>query len=1153
MIKEHTQAQRKTNKTIMLSHKDKKSFAVTRFNGMTVLALFLIMTLTAPLQDLYAVQDNDRSLSVLAQQIVIDRSDEVMTISLDINEMKLSEALEILTSEMGVGLSYSSDTPLDKIITIQMNNVPFHEALYALLEGTSLEPLLPPTKDVLVIREKEEEVETEIYQETVSGTVVDAQTGEPLPGVNVILQGTSTGTATDLNGEFELTLPSLNETLVISYIGYEMLELSIEGQNNLNIQLESQAIHGEDVIVVGYGVQSTRLLSSSVQNIEMEDVVGAPVAQIGQMLQGRLTGVRINQTTGRPGEGLKIQIRGAASLTAGADPLYVVDGIPLSGGIENINPNEIENISVLKDAAATSLYGSRGANGVVLIQTKAATPGDTRINFNASYGVENVPSSRRLNMMNARQYAEFQKEIAELNGRPVDPAFQNPEQYGAGTDWFDTITQTAPVQSYNLTVGTGSETFNTSVTAGYFNQGGVVRETGYERLSLRINSRFNPFERMSIGFNVAPTYSVNTNFPTDGHPYGSGNIISSALITTPLANPYNEDGSLALTAEDPAGFGNPNWLRVAKDQVWNTENQQLLSSAILEYEFLNGFVAKTTANIQLGNTNTSIFMPSTTGALFSPPPRVPSGSENNNRFYNWVNENSISYQRNIQNHNIDFLVGFTAQGFRSEGNNISASNYPDDKIQAPVAASTTSISSNIQEWNLLSYLGRINYNYQEKYLFTLAVRRDGSSRFGPENRWGNFPSASLGWVLSEEDFWNFDPISFLKLRASFGITGNFNIGNYSHISSLGSVQSVFGSSVYSGRSVNNLGVADLGWERNQEFNLGADIYLLDDRIRLEYNYYTKNTSNLLYNVDVPVASGFSNIQTNIGELKFWGHEIGINTDNIRRSNLSWNTNFNMSFDRNEVISLATETSELLHGLALYGFMSHKSEVGNPIGQFYGAVHDGVYVDEDDFNNSPQHSASAVGTVKFKDLNGDGVITFPEDMTYIGNPWPDFTFGITNNFNFRDFDASFSISGSYGNDILVRHLNWTTNLDGVFNVLAEVADRWKSPDDPGAGIYGSTQAGTTFLERDRWQSRHIRDGSHLSVKNITLGYTIPFGGGMLNTIRLYASIQNALLFTKYDGPNPEVNTQSSASGSTPGVDENSYPVPRTFSIGANISF
>ncbi|MCA6380970.1 MAG: TonB-dependent receptor [Cytophagales bacterium] len=997
----------------------------------------------------------------------------------------------------------------------------------------------------------------------VTGKVTDSNEKAGLPGVNIIIKGTSSGTVTDSDGNYAMNIPNENTILVFSFIGYASTEVAVSGRSVVDVSLESDTQALQEVIVTGYAAQRSQDITGAIATVSMKNEPIMPVANIGQALQGKLAGVRVTQPSGRPGQGMTFQIRGAASLTAGADPLYVVDGMPITGDLGFINPNEIENITVLKDPAAASVYGSRASNGVVLINTKSGKPGKVQVDFNSYVGVEDVPQSRRLDMMDATEYAQFQKEIATTNGRPVNPVFQNPTQYGKGTDWFNELTRSGVIQSYNVSLSSGTDKFKTSVTAGYFNQEGVIVGTSFNRFSVRLNTRYQATEKLSIGFNVAPTSTFNTNFNTDGWPYATENIISSALLTTPLASPYNPDGTLALTASDPATFGNPNWLRVAKNKVFEDKDFRLLSNAYLEYEIISGLTAKATINVQTGNRNIFQFNPSTNGVLFIPPPRVPSGSNSDSRFINWVNENTLSYQKKIGNdHAIDALIGFTSQKFRSDATTASGTNFPDDKIQTVNAARNVLVSSDIQEWSLLSQLARLNYTYKDKYLFSASIRRDGSSRFGPNNRYGSFPAVSAGWVISKESFWNFAPISFLKLRASYGITGNFNIGNYTHISSISTSFYPFGNSVSSGRGANNLGDQNLGWENNKQFNIGADFNLFKDRVQVTYNYYTRNSTELLYNVPVPVSSGFSNIQTNIGELKFWGHEIGVNAEVLQRRKLKWNTNFNISFDRNRTEALATQNGFLPSGIRLYIFDSHRTQVGQPIAQFYGAVHNGVYRDQADFNASPKDPSSVVGSVKFRDLNGDGKISFPEDMTFIGNPWPKFTFGWTNNLTYGNFNLSVTMAGSYGNQILAFHENWTTNLDGVFNVLDEVKNRWKSEAEPGDGKYGTVQAGSTFLERDRWNSRFIKDGSYLAFKNITLGYSIPLGGkGLLTRAQVYTSIQNAFIITSYKGPNPEVNTQTNGAtaanqtsfGLTPGVDENSYPIPRTISVGVNISF
>jgi TonB-linked SusC/RagA family outer membrane protein len=1083
------------------------------------------------------------------------RGQEVLEkkISLEVRNQEMLILLTKIEEAANIRFIYSPQViPVHNRVSLKANNDTLGEVLRRLLAPYDI--LFEAIDNQIVLR-KREKSPADPADRIITGQVTD-ETNSPLPGVSVLIKDAGIGTATDVDGRYSLNIPTPHEkgVLVISFIGYTTQEIGIGDRTSIDVQLIPEVHELEQVVVVGYGLQRSKDITGAVETVSMEDLPEAPVAQIGQMLQGRMAGVRINQVSGRPGEGLKIQVRGAVSLTAGADPLFVVDGMPISGDISFINPNEIESITVLKDPAAASLYGSRSSNGVVLVQTKKGSPGQTRVDFNAYYGFEKVPASRRLEMMDAGEYAQFQKEIAEFNGRPVDPAFQNPGSLGKGTDWFEAITRTGAIQSYNVAVSTGSDKFNTSASAGYFNQEGVIVGTGFERFSVRINSRYQATKKLNIGFNVAPTYTFNTNFNTDGLPYGTENIVSAALLTTPLANPYNPDGSLALTASDPATFGNPNWLRVAKEKVFENKNLQLLSNMFAEYEIIDGLKAKTTANIQYGNRNIFQFNPSTIGTLFSPPPRIPSGSDNNGRFYNWLNENTLNYQKTFGEHELDVLGGFTAQRFRGDNTLVTATNYADDKVQTVGAAGQTPVTSDVQEWSLLSLLARVNYQYMGKYLLTASFRRDGSSRFGPNNRWGNFPSISAGWIPSEEDFWNIEPISFLKLRASYGVTGNFEIGNYTYTPTLRNVFYPFGSDQVSGRAPVNLGDQNLGWENNKQFNIGADINLFNDRIQLAYNYYTRNVTDLLYNVDVPVSSGYSNIQTNIGELKFSGHEIAVNATVVRNNNLRWNADLNVSFDRNKTIALSSESGVLFSGQPLYGFYSHITQAGQPIAMFYGAVHDGVYVNQADFDSSPKHPSSQVGTIKFRDLDGDGEISFPEDMRIIGSPWPDFTFGINNNLLYKTFNLSFSIAGSYGNKVLAYHENWTTNLDGVFNVLEEVKYRWKSEEEPGRGKYGSVQQGTTFLERDRWSNRFLQDASFLSFKNITLGYTLPLKDKVaIRNAQIYASMQNAFILTSYEGPNPEVNTRTTSSGITPGFDENSYPLPRTISVGVNLSF
>src|SRR5690606_20868178 len=647
---------------------------------------------------------------------------------------------------------------------------------------------------------------------TVTGTVTSSSDGLGLPGTNVLVKGTFTGTVTDIDGRYSLSVPNPTDTLVFSSIGYITQEIPVNGRTSINVVLEEDVESLDEVVVVGYGTQSARQVSSAVSKVDFDKLGDLPVAQFSQKLQGKLAGVQVSQTTGTPGGGVDIRIRGAASITAGTSPLYVVDGNPITGGINNINPNEIESISVLKDAAATALYGSRAANGVVLIETKKAKAGQTTIDYNGFAGLQQIPQRGRPVMMTAREFAEWRKEMAEFRGQPVDAEYQDPSQYGEGTDWYEALTRVASIQDHSITLSGGSEKFSTTATAGYFNQEGVVVASAYERFSLRVNSSFRPHKNVNIGLNIAPTYSRNTNSSVDG----VGSIFNETLQTSPLAPLRNPDGSLTLTASSPGMFPTPNYVRTLQDRVVDNKSTRILANLFAEYEIVDGLTFKTSGNIDRGDNRDFNFNGTTTGTRGVGLYAIPFASLAQGSYLSWVNENLLNYQTIIgDDHTLDALISFTAQKFRQDNSNINANNYPDDKVKTISAAGTIQASSSIQEWSLISYLARINYNYKGKYLLSASIRRDGSSRFGQDNRWGNFPSLSLGWIASDEDFLsNLGPVSFLKLRASFGIIGNFNIGNYTHIPTISTANYVFGNAIAAGRRVDNLADQGIGWENN---------------------------------------------------------------------------------------------------------------------------------------------------------------------------------------------------------------------------------------------------------------------------------------------------------------------------------------------------
>ena len=1003
-----------------------------------------------------------------------------------------------------------------------------------------------------------------------SGTVTSATDGGALPGVNVLVKGSSTGTVTDINGQYSINVAEGNNTLVFSSIGFLSQEVPINGRTTIDVVLEEDIQSLSEVVVVGYGSQLKKEVTGSVQTVDASDLKDVPVAQITQKLQGRLAGVQINQTTGKPGQGMSVRIRGQLSVTGGSDPLYVVDGFPIAGDISNINPDEIQDISVLKDAASTSLYGSRAANGVVLITTKKGKEGQTNISFNSYVGLQEVPQRGRIDMMDAVEFAQFKKEYYEDAGDPVPEVFQNPSQYaGKNNDWYDALLRKAPIQSYNLTVTSNREKFNTSIIAGMFDQRGVVLNSGFKRYSLRLNTSYQASDNVRLGFNLAPSY-IQDNIPRTDGTRGTG-ILFNALHTWPIMPIYEENGELTSFNRFPAETGNifayANWVRSVEELVNETKKVNLLSNAFVEFEPVEGLTLRSTFNAELYSSKFLFFSPSTaTSSINVPLPTTAQSVRENIDDLTWLNENLATYSKSFGEHNFELLGGFTFQKFRRDRTQIQADTYSDDRlptIQGAININRDGTESEVQEWSLASFLSRLRYNYRGKYLLTAAVRSDGSSRFGSENRWGIFPSASLGWVISDENFLSdISAVSFAKVRASYGVTGNNNIGNYTQYALISNIfrnntaNAVFGDNVAPGVVVNSLSNENLGWETTKQFDIGLDLGLFEDRIQFVYDYYTKRTSNLLYAVQVPQESGFREFNDNIGEIRFWGHEFAIVSQNTT-GKLRWTTQANISFNRNVVESLAEGIDRV------YGDY-HITQVGEPFGQFYGHIADGVYLNQADLDSSPQvPGRSTVGSIKLVDVNGDGVITRggdDDDRAIMGNPFPDFTYGITNTLRYGNFDFSIVGTGSQGNELLVRHLFSTTNLDGVFNLLDDVKYRFRSVDNPGRGFYGTTVGGgnVTGIERDWVNSRFVADASNFTIRNITLGYTFGAVEKFFASIRLYASVQNAYIFTKYwGGQNPETSMQNNGQGDggnlSQGVDLSGYPVPRTYTIGVNVNF
>ncbi|WP_176956085.1 SusC/RagA family TonB-linked outer membrane protein [Catalinimonas alkaloidigena] len=989
----------------------------------------------------------------------------------------------------------------------------------------------------------------------VSGRVVDAS-GEGVPGVNILEKGTSNGTISDVEGNFTLNVAE-NAVLVFSAVGYLAQEVAVGQQSVISVTLEDDVKALDEVVIVGYGNQERRNVTGAIATVKTAAIKDLPLTSADQKLSGQVAGVQVKQATGAPGGGVVIRVRGSGSIGAGDDPLYVIDGFPVtnnysqfSNPLSTLNPDDIESITVLKDASSTAIYGSRGSNGVILITTKKAKAGISSIEFSSYVGLQQIPDRNKIKMMNAQQFAqwrvEHRQDMAAYQGVPFDPStvpaeYQNPASLGAGTNWFEEMTRVAPMQNYNLTLTNGTEKWRTLVSAGYFNQQGTVLNSSFERYSLRVNFEGHPHERVTVGVNMNPSYTLRKIANTEGH-FNSA-LLTQGLLNSPLPPVYQPDGSFTPTITSTDVFANSNPVNALVNTVNNQNSLRILSNIYADVEILTGLHLKSTFNVDLNADRSNYFLPSYVGSFRSPPPQLATGNVGSSQRLNWLNENTLSYDRTFGKHELSALVGYTIQNERMESNTTSGTGYPNDVVQTINAANQVTATADVQAWRLLSYLGRVNYSFQSKYILTAAIRSDGSSRFGPNNRWAAFPSIGAGWTLSQESFFPTNPwVGDLKLRASYGLAGNNSIGNYTYIPGIVSDNYVLGGGLANGFYLNSLSNANLGWESSKQLDIGLDVSFFNNRVSLVGEYYRRYTQSMLQQISIPSSSGYSSIISNIGNVLNRGVEITISSRNTPERAVKWDTDFNIAFNRNTVLDLG-DREQIISG----DVSTNISTVGNPMGMFYGYQFEGIFMNQQELDNSPHQSGQIVGTVKYRDVNGDGTIS-TLDRTQIGNPYPKFTFGLTNRVTFKNWDLSVLANGSYGAQIMDLYKRFTTNLDGVFNVEAEVMDRYRSPEQPGNGLLPTTVASTALAREVN--SLWVKDASYVSVRNVTLGYTLTTKA--ISSIRAYLSVQNALMFSPYHGGWPEVSYNGSNS-LAPGVNYTSYPVARTYTIGVNLRF
>ncbi|KEO74813.1 SusC/RagA family TonB-linked outer membrane protein [Anditalea andensis] len=1015
-------------------------------------------------------------------------------------------------------------------------------------------------------------ISVDVYAQTrtVTGVVISGEDNLPLPGVNVRVKGTSRGAITDLDGNYSIQV-SDQETLVFSFVGFLSQEAPVGNRSSINLTLATDAKTLGEVVVIGYGSVERRELTGSVGSVNAEVIRDVPALGIDQALQGRVAGVQITQNSGTPGAGISVRVRGASSISASNQPLYVIDGVPMTTGdqsqlgfggqtsnaLADLNPSDIESMEVLKDAAAAAIYGSRAANGVVLITTKRGTNQTTQINFNVYGGFQQL--WRKPEFLDRRGYldlmndaiGDFVAEDFEISRQEVTDAdllewYYNglPFDETVNTNWIDQVTRTAPIQNYEISLSGGNEKTKYYLSGNYFDQQGTVINSRFNRMSTRFNLDHQVNERLSISFNSGISRAVQNRIVSDNTLNGP---FANSLAASPLWPVYDDAGQYT---RPQFFYSNPVAEGTENDDV--NQSIRIFTNALATYNLAEGLNINVRGAADILNFQERRYTPDNFPGSSSTA-EGGSASFGTNNPIKWVAEAFVDYTTTLNDvHSLSLVAGHNREENIISSSFVRGIQFPDDRFRFLGGASLVNEGdNNLVSWGLESYFGRVNYSYDERYLLAASFRADASSRFGPNNRWGYFPSVSAGWRINEEGFMaNADAISDLKVRGSFGLTGNQEIGNFAW-------RGLVESGNYLGTASlvpSQLGNPDLKWETTSQTDIGLDIGLFNGRLTLIADYYYKLTSDLLFSRPIPTQSGFGSYQSNVGSVENRGFEFTISTVNIDRpGGLNWRTDLNLSFNRNKILELY-QNEDTFYGL---GGNSMVLREGYPIGTFFGLIADGVFATEADVPDSRRAVGIQAGDMNFRDINGDGIIT-DDDFTIIGNAQPLFFGGFTNTLNYRGFDLQLFMQFSYGNEIWNAAGSYQEGMFANFfddNNRATVNNRWRSEENPGDGRTPRATVDIVNRNNDANTTRFIEDGSYLRVKNLVLGYRLPqpiLERLKMRSIRVYAQAQNLLTFTNYSGFDPEVNF-SGTSNTTLGVDFYTFPQPRTFTFGVNVGF
>ncbi|MEQ6119478.1 TonB-dependent receptor [Reichenbachiella sp. MALMAid0571] len=984
----------------------------------------------------------------------------------------------------------------------------------------------------------------------ITGKITD-ENGEGLPGASVVVKGTTVGTTTDLDGNYKVSVAE-QSILTISFVGYKTQEITIGNQSVIDVQMAVDAEQLEEVVVIGYGSVQKKDLTGSVASVGSESIERINTPSLNDALQGMAAGVQVTSSTGRPGEASSVLIRGGSSISASNEPLYVIDGFPQLGGSNlDLNPQNIASIDILKDASAGAIYGARASNGVVIITTKSGSRGGK---LNISYTGRRSFSSiiKELETIDIVDYAKIHQVRAPLDEQPL---YANPEQWADSTsiDWQDEIYRTAAMQMHDLQITGGSNNTKYSASIGYLTQEGIAIGSDYSRLNSRL--------RIETDLNNKLIAGVNISYATDERNGPSLNGEESAGVFILKARPYIPGGpfpgDLVDYVDPDVGTGqtatNPSRWLTGNDALRNQLTFRTIN--YLDFKPFKGFSLRASGSMSYNGTKNRSYLPSDVGIG-----RNYNGIANisHNQTTSWLYENTAKYKFTVSNHEIETLIGFSAQSTIGESFGVKSQNFPIENLgydNIGLGVDVFNPSSNKYKSTMASYFGRVNYTYRGRYLLTASVRYDGSSNLGEANKWGAFPSVALAWRASEEHFiQNLNVFSDLKFRISYGITGNNSIGNYRSLGTYSSANVSINSAQVLGLRPGSMSNVDLKWEQNRQLDLGFDIGVFGGRLNITADYYKKKSNDLLLNAPIPINSGFTSFTSNIGDIESSGYELDIRGV-VLNGKVKWTSQFNISFPSTKVLRLS-ETDYFFTGS-----WGHKSSVfivkeGEALGSIYGYVYDGVNQNEDEVTNLPQFGgAGAVGGPRYKDISGpdgvpDGVIDSEYDREIIGNGLPDAFGGLTNKLEYKNFDLSFVFSFRYGNEVLNANKNFLWRPNYRSGGLKKIMDAW-TPENPTNENWAWDQDGIEYNNVSSWL---VEDGSFIRLRNITLGYTLP--SILTKTIgiercRFFVSGDKLMTFTNYSGYDPEVSVSSSML--TPGVDLTNYPNQKSVTLGVNVTF